>query len=557
MKAQTHFWKLLQDRTDRVPESKLGALLGIKDTDWIVTCCDSPPLSSRDGRNFLSDMEADRLLADLWEDASIRYVPVLDFAKERDVSFESLKTAIDTSPSRKDYELINGHGARAGGSWLFSNALNDATMSKLEDIIVNASYEHKADLTSNLSNVPIILLHGFAERILMEKGLKGSIQSEDASRLLYVSEAYEAKVKQELAKELAREFSKVLVQIHRNGYHAIPDESGEAPGLREVFLERTKAGVDDGSFSLIKSGSTAIAIAFTNRLENVVEDLQSRAMDLILETEKSQSDVNGAIRTIKLDESIQDRIVGTGSNVDFAKLVLKDAKYRSAIEEAMAAKAEEVERRDRQRCNEAFHEHVHLPVRLYLVGIASVHDATLKQHLDDFVLHFLRKDLIPTAIQHLREHNLLSNRSVARDAEKFHQTCDDAPSFADVQAAVTKFVRRQKLDAVSLSDEWTVKLRVLQLKLKSVKRMARASDVLQNLIWMALAQRSDGLFISSGKDTTRMIKQYRAVGDPELAEQLDAWKDKLKAGHETKEDWEVMRDLAGEIVEEMTSRDAS
>jgi hypothetical protein len=62
------------------------------------------------------------------------------------------------------------------------------------------------------------------------------------------------------------------------------------------------------------------------------------------------------------------------------------------------------------------------------------------------------------------------------------------------------------------------------------------------------------LFVSSGKDTTRMIKFYQNLpgNNADDGKKLETWKDKLKAGQAGDEDIREMRETAGAAVEEMS-----
>ena len=96
------------------------------------------------------------------------------------------------------------------------------------------------------------------------------------------------------------------------------------------------------------------------------------------------------------------------------------------------------------------------------------------------------------------------------------------------------------------------------------KRQAmRGSDVLQNTIWILLCavvhkqSGQDVLFVSSGKDTTRMIKLYQGLAGSksDYAKQLEVWKDKLKAGQAGDEEIKEMREAAGAAVENMETEE--
>ena len=62
--------------------------------------------------------------------------------------------------------------------------------------------------------------------------------------------------------------------------------------------------------------------------------------------------------------------------------------------------------------------------------------------------------------------------------------------------------------------------------------------------------------MSSGKDTSRMIKHYDSIcDDPEVAGLLAIWRNKLKSGTEDPEDIRQMKELAKAAVEEWTEEE--
>jgi hypothetical protein len=72
---------------------------------------------------------------------------------------------------------------------------------------------------------------------------------------------------------------------------------------------------------------------------------------------------------------------------------------------------------------------------------------------------------------------------------------------------------------------------------------------LQNVIWILLAKGREGLYMSSGKDTSRMIKMVKEK-DVEAAGKLEEWKDLVKQGKDGEDTRREMRDLAAKAVEE-------
>jgi len=83
-----------------------------------------------------------------------------------------------------------------------------------------------------------------------------------------------------------------------------------------------------------------------------------------------------------------------------------------------------------------------------------------------------------------------------------------------------------------------------------MRKLPRASDILQNLVWVLLACATNGLYMSAGKDTTRMIRQYQAISDDvETAMKLSTWRDALKADKGDAEMVREMRSMAEEAVD--------
>ena len=111
------------------------------------------------------------------------------------------------------------------------------------------------------------------------------------------------------------------------------------------------------------------------------------------------------------------------------------------------------------------------------------------------------------------------------------------------------------------------KLQTVRTKLESMNRKRQAmrgSDILQNTIWILLCAAvhkqsgQDVLFVSQGKDTTRMIKFYQGLSgsNGDLAKQLEVWKDKLKAGQAGDEEINEMREAASTAVEGMATTES-
>jgi hypothetical protein len=157
---------------------------------------------------------------------------------------------------------------------------------------------------------------------------------------------------------------------------------------------------------------------------------------------------------------------------------------------------------------------------------------------------------------------LQRDKSRTKDIEKFSLAISSAQSLADISSSSAKLCRKQKIDAPTPAQLQEAKLQAVRTRMENMKRKRpamRGSDVLQNTIWILLCAAvhtqsgQDVLFVSSGKDTTRMIKFYQGLAgaDGEYARQLEVWKDKLKAGQAGDEEIKEMREAAGTAVESM------
>lgn len=164
-------------------------------------------------------------------------------------------------------------------------------------------------------------------------------------------------------------------------------------------------------------------------------------------------------------------------------------------------------------------------------------DATLKQHLLDFLAIYFKSDAMPSTISATREQSFLSDRGRKREVDKLQKSVEDAKTFDDIQKAVAKFAKKLNILAPSESNIFQAKSSALSYTAKLMQRIERRSDILQNLIWVLLATTGPGLFISSRKDTSRMIKHYELVcEDTEVAGMLAIWRNKLKARAQDTED---------------------
>ena len=202
------------------------------------------------------------------------------------------------------------------------------------------------------------------------------------------------------------------------------------------------------------------------------------------------------------------------------------------------------------------------PLHLYAAAVYS--DTTLKEHQQIHLAEYFGREIIPqfwkTAQQEgLRQDGPSTNsKTRVKDTEKLidvtspSQNSTRAPrTLRDVQAEVSKFTKKQKISVPDEEQIAQVKRDALKQNGASIRAMTRGSDILQNLIWILLAQASEGLYRSSGKDTSRMIDQYKLVGDEGAWKRLVRWRDRLKSQQAGEVDVREMKVLAVKVLEDM------
>jgi hypothetical protein len=256
------------------------------------------------------------------------------------------------------------------------------------------------------------------------------------------------------------------------------------------------------------------------------------------------------------------------------------------------------------------------PLKLYTTGTSSINDTTLRARLESFIYDHTRTFLLPSVLSTLKSKNLFfTSKSAQKDLDKFIQTISSfAKNLSDINAAAAKLARKVKIEALTVDELMRLKVGLLEEKVQGLNKMKRASDLLQNVVWILLAtvvvvdhdhdygdgekeekedeedgekkedgeekedgekkddkeeeeKKVGGLFMSSGKDTSRMIKlvkerrgqgggryqqeqqEEKEEAEKDIGLKLEQWKDMLKQGNETEHIKKEMRDLAANSLE--------
>ncbi|KAL1301613.1 hypothetical protein AAFC00_005842 [Neodothiora populina] len=182
------------------------------------------------------------------------------------------------------------------------------------------------------------------------------------------------------------------------------------------------------------------------------------------------------------------------------------------------------------------------PLNLYTAGVSSLvnsNNPDLATRVSEHILETtFRRLTLPEIISEIELHKLFpTTRTNVRELDRFFEnslgstgnsnkaetstngsnssnSSAKAPtikSLPDLQSASARLARKLRVEASLSADELKdIKHAWIQDRLDGMKKMKRGSDVLQNLVWILLSTRREGVFASAGKDTSRMIKVVQA-----------------------------------------------
>ncbi|KAI7185318.1 hypothetical protein D0864_05128 [Hortaea werneckii] len=535
------FRHLLENSPSRIRLSDLPSRLGVVDFDWLLNSNTIDLLWDRDSQALLPKPVTHKIqqsIAALLEQQVCRSTTL---QSEFDLRGDSLSRLLESGTNELG-QVQSFEDDESGEPYYYSSKLATQTEENILSCLQGVGDE-KVDLKSRYPDIPSTLLHQWAEKAVdaLEQG-KGDLES-STGRLLFVPSAYTTILQERQHKEKSQKVQSYVERLLSDGVARIVISEATENTRQEVEAEAAqRAGQAVSTRPSTRTDDTILFLS--SRLESSLGQLKSRVPNVATDV-WHERDGSASL------ESVVSRVLQALQ--ELSTDLLEKELIETPCQEEIAKAASEFLGESQKRETEEFAKHVKqrliAPILLYGKGVASVTDQTLKQHLEEFLGDHFRREAIPSVTQQAKEAHLLVEKGRKREFEKMQQACAESKTLSDIQTAVNKFARKQKIETPDADTLRAIKQQTLQQRVKSMRGMKRGSDLLQNLIWVLLSRSSDGLFMSSGKDTTRMIKQYQAVGDEALGKRLEAWRDLLKAGNESKTDLQDMRELAAQVVD--------
>ncbi|KAG9531491.1 hypothetical protein KCU93_g1853, partial [Aureobasidium melanogenum] len=532
------FHSLLQTASGPIFLNSLHSELGVHDVQWLLTQEDERIHYSTDRRRLLPESTQKAICQSVQNDLAVRGVDMDIIAAEKDVTTATLRRMLAAQDVTLQ-DLDNG------------KTYDTKFLKKLErsiETVVSGEHGGAISLSDTFSSVPLSWLEPTARDLLskQENGAQDVIEMKSGylvytprseieqreSKLKEAREAYIQKAVEELGESGSCE---VTASSRPQALHNAEDAELKQ-AIREAFSQKNTSSTivelstSSSSFFITQDAlATKLSVLAAKAEDAATEQWSSRrpGEDVTFDPTKP------SLTTTPLDLAILES--GDPENKTQASF---DAKILSLQESTTSAFTTTIQ-------NDLL-----VPLKLYTQGAETITDTTLQPRVQDFIYDWARKDLTPSTLHLLTSQTLITTKAVSRDLDKFSEAVTAAKTLDDIQTCTSKLCRKQKIDHPSAVTLQTRKQEILTLKVAGMRKMKRSSDLLQNVIWILLARQREGLYMSSGKDTSRMIKMVKE-NDAEAGAKLEVWRDLVKQGKDTDDTKTEMRDVAANAIEEL------
>ncbi|KAG9575157.1 hypothetical protein KCU77_g16696, partial [Aureobasidium melanogenum] len=532
------FHSLLQTASGSIFLNSLHSELGVHDVQWLLTQEDERIHYSTDRRRLLPESTQKAICQSVQNDLAVRGVDVDRIAAEKDVTTATLRRILAAQDVTLQ-DLDNG------------KAYDIKFLKELEssiETIVSDKHGGAISLSDTFSSVPLSWLEPTARDLLskQENGAQdviemksgyliytpGSVLEERESKLKEAREAYIQKAVEDLDES---GFFEVTASSRPQALHNAQDAELQQ-AIREAFAQKNT------SSNIVEVSTSSYSFLITqDALATKLSVLAAKAEDAATEQWSSRR----AGEDVAFDPT---KLSLTTTPLDLA--ILESGDPENKTQTSFDSKILSLQESTTSAFTTTIQNELLAPLKLYTQGADTITDTTLQPRVQDFIYDWARKDLTPSTIHLLKSQNLITTKSISRDLDKFSEAVTAAKTLDDIQTCTFKLCRKQKIDHPSAVTLQTRKQEVLAQKVVGMRKMKRSSDLLQNVIWVLLARQREGLYMSSGKDTSRMIKMVKE-NDAEAGAKLEVWRDLVKQGKDTDDTKKEMREVAANAVEEL------
>lgn len=558
-------FKALVERNDqRILQSSVTTILGIEEgsESIILDQLDSQLYYSADSRYIIPHPLIESIAAVLRDRALRVAVDLHAFTREQDVRRDSLDRLIEEYSGKDWPRVIIDVDAT---SYLCSHAYSENVRTQVHNATSGAGLEI-CNLSALLDHaIPPPVVAALATEATSGKG--GEVQF-SGEQVIYVPPGYNDATAKRSEEQRAAQSAILMERLEHDGFCTLSESADELIDVPTVVpawdaqiiaeferkqphcLRPHSIDVHPGVEATGRGIPPPLCRKLIVRPETLQDELDSMKLAVGTRAGILWRTAPSAATPATIVRSLQQSDFETPHAEELADLLIRSV-YAQELEATALSCLSELEGQRHDDFVRVIETRLWSPLHCYAAGVLEVQDTTLKQHLEDFLTIHFKSDAIPSTIAIIRDQGFLHDRTRKRESEKLQKATEEAKAFSDIQKCITKFCHKLKVSPPSESQIFASKSLTVQATCKAMSKLQRGSDVLQNLIWILLATNGPGLFMSSGKDTSRMIKHFEAVcEDAEVAGMLAIWRDKLKQGLADEEDVRQMRELAKAAVEE-------
>ncbi|KAI5208477.1 hypothetical protein E4T39_01340 [Aureobasidium subglaciale] len=534
------FHSLLQNASAPIFLSSLHNELGVHDIQWLLNQEDERVYYSRDRKRLLPESIQKAVYHGVQSELAGGGADLDSIATIKDVTPTTLRrmlTAQDATLTLED--LDNGK--------TYDSKFLEKLKTELSKTIEGA--QNAVVLSDTFPQVPVAWLESTAENLVSTNGndARGVIEAVSGS-LRFTPRSLLVQHEGELKQAQDAYIRKAVDELATSGYCEVTASSRPQILQKASDLDLTQAILEvsaqkDSSPDVVQLSSAKSSFLIKQ------ETLSTRTFSIAAIAEELATEQWPSRRAGEDIVFDSDKLLASSKTSSLDLAIVESGDPDSKIKSAFEAKILELQQETADRFATTIQTDLLAPLKLYTQAADNITDTTLQPRVQEFIYDWSRKELIQETLRTIKDQNLISSKSTSRDVDKFSDAVQAAKTLEDILTATVKLARKQKIDQPSASLLLSTKQEILGQKVAGMKKMKRASDLLQNAIWILLARGREGLYMSSGKDTSRMIKMVKE-GDAEAGAKLEEWRDLIKQGKDTEDTRREMRDVAARAVDE-------
>jgi hypothetical protein len=536
------FHSLLQSATGPIFLNSLHNELGVHEIQWLLIQEDERIHYSTDRRRLVSESTQKAIYQSVHNELANGGVGLDSVASEKDITVATLRRILAAQDA--NLSLLDLENGKTYDSRFLEKLKTDVkeTIEGAHEVVV---------LSEIFPQVPIAWLEFTAKSLLSTEGSDalGVVEAVSGS-LRFTPKSQLVQREGELKQAQDAYIQKAVTELEQSGYSEVtvssrPQILQKADDVDFTRMIQEAIAQRDASLDIVELNTSKSSFLISqNALTARRSIIAARAADAA--TEQWSSRRPG--EEVTFDASSLSTSNDSSASLDLA--ILSSGDSEDVIQSAFTSKIFSLQDSTTSTFTTTIQSELLTPLKLYTQAADTITDTTLLPRVQEFLYDYFRKELTPELLRLIKHQNLITTKSVSRDLDKFSDAVTAAKTLSDLTTAVTKLSRKQKIDQPSASTLHLRKQEILMQKVAAMKKMKRSSDLLQNVIWILLARDREGLYMSSGKDTSRMIKMVREK-DAAAAKKLEEWRDLVKQGKDTEDTKKEMRDVAASAVEQL------